>query len=775
MKPKKIISGILLLIIVIFAGYGITKFINSMNNSKKSGPEYIGQSTMTVDNGRMSPEMLLSFGRLSDPQLSPDGKYILYGVSYTSIEENHSCRNIFVCNADGSGRTELTHSGTSISNARWIDGGRRIAYIKGGQIYAAKITLNGENWKLGKAVQISDIPNGVSEFCLSPDGSRIMLISTVKSSVKSPKDMYSDLDKADALCTDDLMYRHWDHWIKELQHTYVADFTLQKKGINEAGAKDILSENESLFELPTEPFGGLDQLSWSPDGKFIAYSCKKLSGKKYAFSTDTEIYIYNVETGGTAVIPMGGGYDTEPAWSPDGSRICWLSMARNGYEADKVRLMVAHIDTESLKAATSSPAGNARIRWIIDIKEITDNFKYNAAGPVWNGPDEIYFNSLAEGLQGIFKASADKDGNWEIERVTDDNLWYDFYSPFGIISDESGTTLLTSYCSMNFPTELVAVGTEGGKTTLRPITDENGHLLGQLKEPITEARQIRTVDGKDMLTWVIYPSDFDPSKTYPALEILLGGPQGTLSQSWSYRWNYRLMADQGYIVVLPNRRGTTAFGQEWTEQISGDYCGLNIQDYLSAARALKAEPYIEKMAACGASYGGYSAYYLCGVHGDTYDAFIAHAGIFNEEHMYMETEEMWFTNWDNGGTPHECEFDGRVGTPECPVGPAGDGITFGGIQQAGSPWSTKPEAIRHYANSPHKLVTNWHTPLLVIHGGMDFRVPLDQGMAAYNAAQMMGVPSRLLVFPDENHWILKPQNALLWHREYFSWLDRWCR
>ena len=299
-----------------------------------------------------------------------------------------------------------------------------------------------------------------------------------------------------------------------------------------------------------------------------------------------------------------------------------------------------------------------------------------------------------------------------------------------------------------------------------------------------------------MLTWVIFPPDFNAAGTddaderipegstgaaaedcgrkYPAIEICLGGPQGTLSQGWSYRWNYRLMAEQGYVVVLPNRRGTTAFGQEWTEQISGDYCGLNMSDYLCAACAVKSEPYIGKMAACGASYGGYSVYNLCGIHGDTFDAFVAHAGIFNQEHMYMTTEELWFPNWDNGGVPEE--YMSEKGTDgQWPVGPAGDGETFGGIRQGGSPWSSRPAAVRHYANSPHKKVTQWHTPLLVTHGGMDFRVPADQGMAAYNAAQLMGVPSRLVIFPDENHWILRPQNALLWHREYFSWLDRWCR
>jgi dipeptidyl aminopeptidase/acylaminoacyl peptidase len=327
---------------------------------------------------------------------------------------------------------------------------------------------------------------------------------------------------------------------------------------------------------------------------------------------------------------------------------------------------------------------------------------------------------------------------------------------------------------MDFPTELVAVKYSDNGVEYTPITHENDHILSQLAEHETEARWLETVDGKKMLTWVLYPPQFDSTKTYPAITICLGGPQGTLSQGWSYRWNYRLMAAQGYVVVLPNRRGTTAFGQEWTEQISGDYPGLNMQDYLVAARTVKAEPYVDKMAACGASYGGYSVYYLCGTHGDVFDAFIAHAGIFNEEHMYMTTEELWFPNFDNGGL-HEASFDPRVGTAECPVGPAGDGLTFGGIKQGGSPWSTEPKAVRHYKLSPHNLVCSWHTPLMVIHGGMDYRVPVDQGMAAYNCAQMMGVPSRLLIFPDENHWILKPQNAMMWHREYFRWLDQWCK
>ncbi len=724
----------------------------TMNETGISSEGYIGRSDIVIENGQMSPEVLLAFGRLSDPQVSPDGTKILYGVSYTSIEDNRSVRNLFICNLDGSDNQQLTKSGKSINNARWLADGKHIAFLMGGQIWTAEI----KDGALADVRQISNVEKGVGEFKISPDEKKVMYISYVKSHVKEPTDCYGDLDKATAYETDNLMYRHWDHTVMEIPHTYVADFSFDGIG----AGKDILPEEEKLFELPTEPFGGLEQLSWSPDSRYIAYSCRKLVGKKYAFSTNTEIYIYNIETGETAVIDMKGGYDTEPVWSPDGSKICWISMERDGYEADKQRLMVA--DVAWAEGAMPAVSG---------IRDITAGFRYNAAGPVWTSDSKgIYFNSLTEGLQAMYEASL-ADGAWTINRLTADDAWYDFCSPFHVSENaEGGKTLYTTWCSMDFPTELVAVHDGDYKQ----ITHENDHILSQLAEHETEARWLKTVDGKDMLTWVLYPPQFDPSKKYPAITICLGGPQGTLSQGWSYRWNYRLMCSQGYVVVLPNRRGTTAFGQEWTEQISGDYPGLNMQDYLVAANTIKAEPYIDKIAACGASYGGYSVYNLCGIHGDVFDAFIAHAGIFNQEHMYMTTEESWFPNFDNGGL-HEAEIDPLVGTADGPVGPAGDGVTFGGIKQGGSPWSNLPKAVRHYANSPHRKVTSWHTPLMVIHGAMDYRVPVDQGMAAYNAAQLMGVPSRLLIFPDENHWILKPQNALLWHREYFRWLDQWCK
>ena len=709
---------------------------------------YIGPSGIKVEDGIMSPEVLLSFGRLSDPRLSPDGKTVIYGVSYTSIPENRSVRNLFALSLDEDGgvpeKVQLTAFGKSVSNARWAPDGSAVFFLKGGQIYRAP-------WKggsLGKARIISDVPDGIDEFSLSPDGRSVMYVSQVSGPVRTPADSDPALDKAKAYETDDLMYRHWDHWVETIPHTFVAPVD----GIEPGKSVDILGGADVPFQLPNGPFGGLEQLSWSPDGRFIAYSCKKLSGKQYAFSTNTCIYIYDRESGKTISVTSAGGYDTDPAWNPDGSALCWLSMDRDGYEADQVRLKIAGISPAASDETDGFPLVAGPVR-VLD-------FPFNVESPVWSQDGSaIYFSALYEdAVQGIFRCPSDFSAVPEL--ITPKADWHDYSSPFAVLPDG---TLLTSWCSMDFPTELIALK-DGGA---RPLTDENGHILSQLKPITTELRDVRTVDGKNMKTWVLFPPEFDVAKQYPAIEILLGGPQGTLSQGWSYRWNYRLMASQGFVVVLPNRRGTTAFGQPWCEEISGDYIGLNMQDYLSAARMIKSEPFVRSLAGCGASYGGYSVYYLAGIHKDVFDCFIAHAGIFNEEHMYMTTEEMWFPNWDNGGIPLEYAFE------EGQRGPAGDGITFGGLQQAGSPWSAKPEAVRHYSNSPHTLVRNWHTPILCIHGGSDFRVPYDEGMAAFNAAQMMGVPSKLIVFPDENHWILQPQNALYWHRSYFYWLNRW--
>ena len=581
------------------------------------------------------------------------------------------------------------------------------------------------------------MPAGISEFKLSPDQGKVLYISSIKNpKLQQPADSDPALDKAQAYATEDLMYRHWDHWVTDTPRSYVASLDAT---VSPENSTDLLGDEP--FELPTEPFGGAEQLDWSPDGRYIAYSCRKLVGKQYAFSTNTGIYVFDTESGETIPVKTDGGYDTDPVWSEDGAHLAWISMPRDGYEADAQRILVCDFD-----GAAFGPA-----------RQLAAALDRDASGLVWHD-GEIYFSALIDGIESIFKVSLDDC----LTRLTPADWPYDFSSPFGFVDGK----LLASYQALQFPTELVSVDT--AEQTFNSVTAVNGGILSQLSDVCSVSVYVPTVDGKQMQCWVLFPPEFDTSKTYPAIEIVLGGPQGTNSQGWSYRWCYRLMAQQGYVVIMPNRRGTTAFGQEWKEQISGDYCGLNMQDYLSAGRYIKSQPYVDKLACVGASYGGFSAYMLEGLHGDLYDCFIAHAGIFDEAQLWFTTEEMWFANWDNGGLTEYAYTEGRQG-------PAGDGITFGGMQQAGAPYAVTPKARRHYANDPVSMVTKWHTPILCIHGMMDYRIPYEQGMAAFNAAQMMGVPSKLVVFPEENHWILQPQNALYWHRTFFDWLDRWMR
>ncbi|HBZ25113.1 MAG TPA: peptidase S9 [Rikenellaceae bacterium] len=658
----------------------------------------IGRSSIEVVNGIMTPEIMHNLGKVTDPQVSPDGKEILYGVSFTSIAENKNNRELFIMDIDGSNNRQITSTVKSENNARWINEGKEILYLMSGQLW--KMNRDGSN-----PVKVGEYGEGISEFELSPAKDKILFVSEVKS-IQTSKDLWSDLDKGSGRMIDKLMYRHWDHFVEAIPHPFIAGFN----GSAIADVVDIL-EGEP-YESPTMPLSGIEQLSWSPDGKKVLYASRKVVGREYAYSTNTDIYLYDIDTKSHENLTDGmPGYDTDPVFSPDGTHFAWLSMERAGYEADKSRLFIMNLQTK-------------------EKRDLTRNFAYNAESPVWL-PDGsgLYFNSCVKALTGIYQINiADET----IRKITEG--WYDF----GGVS-VAGDKLIALYRSMSQPNEIVSVDPITGEYT--QISKENEHLLKQITMGKVEERWIKTVDNKDMHMWVVYPPGFDPAKKYPALLFCMGGPQGTLSQNWSYRWNFQLMAANGYVVILPNRRGTSAFGLEWGEQISGDYIGLNMQDYLSSVKEMTRESYIGKVGAVGASYGGYSIFYLAGIHKGVFSAFVAHAGIFNQEHMYMTTEELWFPHWDNGGAP----------------------------------WDDNATAKRHYANSPHKLVKNWNTPILVTHGELDYRVPVDQGMAAFNAAQALGVPSELLLFPDENHWILKPQNSVQWNRVFYRWLDKWLK
>lgn len=720
---------------------------------------YIGRDETTAGNCEMTEHTLLQFGRISDPQLSPDGKTVIYGVSYISERENRSCRNLFSCNADGSGKRQLTACAQSIYNARFSPDGNSIYFIQGDQIWKADF----KDGNICGKVQVSDVSRGVSGFKISPDGKNILYISTVPGRVKGPSDIDPALDKAQAYITDDLMYRHWDHWTTETPRTFVAELSGEK--ITDNNSHDILGDGNEGIELPSEPFGGEEQFSWSPDSRHIAYSCRKLTGREYAFSTNTDIFIYDLVTNLTLRVTDGGGYDTDPAWSPDGEHLAWISMARDGYEADMQRILVADI-----KKDPRADEVNGLCLSVAGIREVSGGLDADASGLFWSKDSKrIYFNAVVQARGGIFCAFAQKGDTNCVRRITPESWMNNFGQVYSEEDGMNGTLeLLASYESMMFPTELCRVLIGEKDSSVVNITCENDHILNTLPNITQEEVWLPTADESKLHCWVLYPPMFDSSKVYPAIEILNGGPQTSLDQSWSYRWNFRLMASKGYIVVLPNRHGDSGFGQQWKEQISGDYCGLNMKDYLIAARYIKSKPYTGKLAAAGASYGGYSAYMMEGLGGEIFDCIIAHAGIFSEKDLWFTTEEMWFPNWDNGGLMKYYKTGDKIG-------PDKDGITFGGIQQAGAPYSKNAKTVKHYSLSPDTMVTKWRTPILCMHGMMDFRIPYTQGMAAFNAARMMGVPARLVVFPEENHWILQPQNSLLWHKEFYSWLEKWTR
>jgi dipeptidyl aminopeptidase/acylaminoacyl peptidase len=707
----------------------------------------IEKQTIQIEDGRMTPEALWAMARIGGHSASPDGQHIVFQVGYYSVAENKSHQVLKMMKADGSEQKQLTTDAGNETDAQWLDN-ETIAFLKDGEVW--KMKLDGSARK-----QLSNTEGKVEGFMFSPNHSKVIILQSIDfhEIIKKNPD---DLPKATGRLVTDLMYRHWDHYVETIQHPFL--FTVGDGFIIANDGKDIL-EGEP-FECPMEPFGGMEQLAWSPDSKHIAFTCRCKTGLSYSVSTDSDIFLFDAEGGdiyktknlckdcewlvvsdGTVPYETDNlldptkslknqfvnvnlkdynvGYDINPKFSPDGRYVAWLSMERDGYESDRNRLCVYDLMENTKTYVTDSfDSGVDDFCWAPDSKTI-----YYIG--VWHATENLYRTNL----------------NGEVAQLTND--WADF----GALQMLNDQQLLMERHSYLTPADLYVVtpGDSIVDTQVAQITEENKAILDQLDKPSVQQRWVKTSDGKQMLTWLILPPNFDETKKYPTLLFCEGGPQSPVSQFWSYRWNFFIMASQGYVIVAPNRRGLPGFGQEWLEEISGDWTGQCMKDYLSAIDDAATLPFVDKdhMGAVGASFGGFSVYYLAGHHDKRFKCFIAHDGAFNLEAMYTETEENWFSNW---------EYDDAYWNKD-----------------------QTERARKTYANSPHRFVDKWDTPILCIHGEKDYRINATQGMSAFNAARMRGIEAELLIFPDENHWVLKPQNGILWQRTYFDWLDRWLK
>jgi len=694
--------------IVAFAA--VFTFLLLMMVKKDDSKVNIGKSEIKIENGRLTPEALWALGRIADVAVSPDGSRIAYQVAYYSVGENASHTVIYVMNSDGSNVKLLTGTAVSEHSPAWMDN-EHIAYlsVKDGIQQIWCMDVNGKHRKM-----LSSAERDIEGFLFSPDISHVLTVMSVPNPLVKEK-QYEDLPKASGLIADDLMFRHWDSWTTFVPHPFVSAFDGNRVA---ADAIDLL-EGEP-YESPMLPFGGIEQFAWSPDGKSIAYTCRKKVGSEYSKSTDSDIYLYSIESGKTInLCKLDGaedknmGYDINPKFSSDGRFIAWQSMERDGYESDINRLYVMDLEDYS--------------KW-----SVSDGFDSNVDNFIWaQERDYLFFIGSWQGRMSLF--SADLNGN--ILTINDDVCDYNSL----VWTDDRN--LIVTRQSMRFATEIYLVDIRRGLA--EKLSHENDHIFKQLENIRVDARVVKTTDGKDMLTWVVYPPNFDETRKYPTLLFCEGGPQNMVSQFWSYRWNFRIMADNGYIIVAPNRRGLPGFGKKWLEDISGDYGGQCMSDLLSAIDDISKEAYVDKerLGCVGASFGGYSVYWLAGHHDGRFKCFIAHDGIFNLEQQFLETEEMWFPYWDMGG-PY---------------------------------WEKNELTERTYATSPHLFADKWDTPILCIHGEKDYRVLYSQAISAFQAARLRGVSAELLLFPDENHWVNKPQNGVLWQRTYFNWLDKWLK
>ncbi len=665
---------------------------------------FSGQLTQEeISTGILTPEILWKFGRVSDMQLSPDGTGLIFNVTRYDAGTNTSVTDIYRIGSSEGTAVLLTDTGGKYLNPRWKPDSSGIGFLSSvsGSFQLWEMDVNGENLR-----QVSGIDGDINSFEYAPDGAHILYTKDVLVD-RTPLEMYPDLPLANVRIIDDLMYRHWNAW-NDYRYSHI--FVAQYGGTGLGESVDIMEDEP--WDSPLSPYFDGSEISWTPDGSAVAYTCKKMKGRDYTLSTNSDIYLYDLQAGTTKNLTEGmPGYDKYPSFSHDGKKMAFMSMETPGYESDKERLFIMDMETGEKKYMTAG-------------------WDRNAEHYTWSGDDSsIYFIG---GINATYQVFELETGSGEIKQLTSGK--HD-YTSIALSED----VLTGTRMSMSMATEIFRIDTGDGSDT--QLTSINGQIYDKIGFGNVEERWVKTTDNKDMLVWVIYPPDFDPSKKYPALLYCQGGPQSAVSQFFSYRWNFQLMAANGYIVVAPNRRGLPTFGTAWNRQISGDWGGQNMKDYLSAIDALKAEEFVDenRLGAVGASYGGYSVFYLAGMHEGRFKTFISHCGVFDLVSMYGSTEESFFPNFDLGGAYWE---------------------------------SPRPKS---YEFSPHLYVQNWDTPILIITSGNDMRVPYTQSLEAFNAAQLRGIPSRLLFYPEESHWILKPQNGILWHREFFGWLDRWLK
>ncbi len=674
---------------------------------KQEQESAIGRPAVTVEDGRFTPELMWKLGKMGEYALSPDGSAIAYTTTFYDMAQNKGNAEIYLIPTDGKSEAmRLTNTSQSEFNPVWLNA-TTLLFARGNDIVS--IDINGMT-----EMVLATVDGGLEGFKISPDGTHILYISDLP--VRRPDDinkLYVGLDQTTGRINEDLMYRHWDSWVDEYPHIFLASFD---KKIDIDNAVDIIGNN--AYECPMRPWGGVEQFNFSPDGKCIAYTCRKKTGKDYSLSTNSDIYVYTIATGETVNVSEGiMGYDQNPVFSHDGTRLAWESMEHDGYESDKLRLMVY-----DFASGTKT--------------DYTEAFDYGVSSISWSDDDaQLLAVVMYRGTNEIFAFDV---ASRAIRQVTKD------------IHDINGFTLrgndiYANEVSMQHPAEIFRYTLADTNQTGIRLTNINTEVLSAVKMGRTEPHWIPTSDGKEMLVWLIYPYDYDSTKTYPALLFCEGGPQSMVSQFWSTRWNFEVMSGAGYFVIAPNRRGCPGFGTAWCEEISGDYGGLCMKDYMTATDYFAknmSQIDADRIGACGASFGAYSIYWLAG-HNENhrFKAFLAHNGMFNFEQQCLETEEYWFTNWDLGG-PY---------------------------------WEKNAKTAHSYANSPHLFVDRWNTPICVVHSEFDFRIVASQGMAAYNAAKLRGLEARYLYFPDETHWVLRPQNSLLWHRNFIDWFDKYLK